>query len=251
MPAISPTEPSCWHIGTSGWSYPHWRESFYPREVPATRFLEYYARQFQTVEINSSFYRLPTEHTLRQWYAAVPDEFVFAAKASRYITHMKKLRDPRHTVQPFLERISLLGDKLGPILFQLPPRWRFNRDRLTDLLRILSHQFRYAFEFRDHSWLNDETYDLLASSNIALCIYDLDGFVSPRKITTDFAYVRLHGPGGPYEGSYDDGTLANWARRLRSWKASCEHVYCLFDNDESGYAPENARRLQALLTVDR
>lgn len=240
---------SWWHVGTSGWSYPHWKGPFYPEELPNARFLEYYARQFQSVEINSSFYRLPAEHTLRQWYTAVPDDFIFAAKASRYITHMKKLRDPRQTVQPFLERISLLGEKLGPILFQLPPRWRFNASRLALFLRTLSRQFRYAFEFRDQTWLNDETFDLLAGSNAAHCIYDLNGFVSPEKITTDIAYVRLHGPGGPYEGSYGSSALNDWAASFSAWRRRCEAVYCFFDNDQSGYAPENAQRLQTMLTA--
>ena len=237
------------YVGTSGWSYPHWRGLYYPEDLPNTRYLEYYARQFHCVEINSSFYRLPAEHILSRWYATVPDDFIFAAKASRYITHMKKLRDPRQTVQPFLKRISLLGEKLGPILFQLPPRWRFDGKRLALFLKTLSDEFRYAFELRDQSWLNDETYELLASSNAALCIYDLDGFVSPKRVTADLAYVRLHGPGGPYEGSYDSGALNDWAASFSAWKTHYQDMYCFFDNDQSGYASENAQRLQTILTA--
>lgn len=184
-----------------------------------------------------------------RWHATVPDDFIFAAKASRYITHMKKLRDPRQTVQPFLKRISLLGEKLRPILFQLPPHWRFDGKRLAVFLKTLSDEFRYVFELRDQSWLNDETYDLLASSNAALCIYDLDGFVSPKRVTADLAYVRLHGPGAPYAGSYDNSALTDWAATLSAWKTHCEDVYCFFDNDQSGCAPENAQRLQTILTA--
>lgn len=234
-------------IGTSGWSYDHWRGVFYPEELPVARRLAYYAEKFQSVEINSSFYHLPRKKTLRQWRDAVPDGFVFSAKASRYVTHMKKLREPEKSLHTFLDRIGVLEDKLGPVLFQLPPNWRFNVQRLAAFLAELSSEFSYAFEFRDRSWLNDETYALLARHNAAFCIYDLDGFLSPKKSTADFVYVRLHGPDGPYQGSYDTRALSGWAGAFSAWSAHDRRVYCYFDNDQAGYAARNAMSLSAML----
>jgi uncharacterized protein YecE (DUF72 family) len=209
--------------------------------------LAYYSRHFSSVEINSSFYHLPQQHTLEHWHNTVPKDFLFTAKASRYITHMKKLKDPEESVSAFLDRISSLEDKLGPILFQLPPHWHFNAERLSALLQTLSREFRYAFEFRDKSWINEETYELLSRYNAAFCIYELDGYLSPKKITTDFVYVRLHGPDGPYQGSYDNRMLAGWAGAFSTWSGQGLSIYCYFDNDEAGYAAQNASRLQAML----
>lgn len=235
------------HIGTSGWSYAHWKGPFYPPDLPDARMLEYYARHFHSVEINSSFYRLPEPRTLRDWYADTPSDFLFTAKASRYITHMKKLREPRKTVHAFLERISLLDDKLGPILFQLPPHWHCNTDRLHTFLENLSSTFRYAFEFRDPGWLVPETLELLARYHAAFCIYDLQGYTTPDEITADHIYVRLHGPEDAYQGSYSERILAQRAARFREWSRTGKTVYCYFDNDQSGYATRNAGRLQTLL----
>lgn len=209
--------------------------------------LAYYADKFQSVEINTSFYHLPRKRTLRQWRDAVPDGFVFSAKASRYITHMKKLRAPEKSLRMFLDRISALEDKLGPVLFQLPPNWRCNVPRLAAFLAGLSSEFNCAFEFRDRSWLNDETYALLARHNAAFCIYELDGFLSPKKTTADFVYVRLHGPDGPYQGSYDTRALSGWAGAFSTWSADDRRVYCYFDNDQAGYAARNAMSLSAML----
>ncbi|MDZ7754117.1 MAG: DUF72 domain-containing protein [Gammaproteobacteria bacterium] len=236
-------------VGTSGWSYDHWRGPFFPRDLPKTEYLAYYGARFPGVEINNSFYQLPAAHTLENWREKVPDGFVFTAKASRYVTHMKKLKDPGHGLTTFLERITVLGDRLGPILFQLPPHWRFDAARLDAFLEALGsnlpldRDFEYAFELRDHSWLNDHTYELLSRHGAALCIYDLAGFTSPKEVTADFIYVRLHGPGGPYRGCYDTATLAGWAGAFHSWAAAGCRVYCFFDNDEAGYAAANAARL--------
>lgn len=235
-------------IGTSGWNYDHWSGSFYPQRLPHHRWLEHYARHFRSVEINNSFYRLPAEDTLRHWRDTVASDFVFSVKASRYITHMKKLKDPQQSVANFLDRISVLGDKLGPILFQMPPRWRFNEERLIEFLRGLRGDLRYTFEFRDHSWLNERTYEALAKNDAALCIYELDGFLSPKQVTADFVYVRLHGPGAAYEGSYSDRVLSGWAGALSSWSKGGHRVYCYFDNDQAGYAAKNAQRLQSMLS---
>ncbi len=234
-------------VGTSGWSYDHWCGPFYPAELADELRLEHYAKHFQCVEINNTFYQLPDAQTLRQWHNAVPADFVFAAKASRYITHMKKLKDPQETVCSFLERIRLLEDKLGPILFQLPPRWHFNAPRLAAFLDALSSEFRYAFEFRDQSWLNAQTCELLSRYKAAFCIYELNGFLSPREVTTDFVYIRLHGPDGAYQGSYDTRTLSGWAGAISTWCAQGRSISCYFDNDQAGYAAQNALQLQTML----
>ncbi|MCK4537049.1 MAG: DUF72 domain-containing protein [Desulfuromonadales bacterium] len=235
------------YIGTSGWSYNHWKGVFYPTDLAGAQMLEEYANHFRSTEINSSFYKLPSRNTLEQWRKSVPADFVFSAKASRYITHMKKLKDPGENVPVFLDRIKILGDKLGPVLFQLPPRWRCNRERLAVFLDSLPTGFRFAFEFRDHSWLNNQTYELLANHNAAFCIYELNGFLSPRQITADFVYVRLHGPDGPYQGSYDSASLAGWSRTFSTWSAQGKSIYCYFDNDQKGYAPENGQCLRNMV----
>ena len=237
-------------IGTSGWSYDHWKGHFYPPEMPAGRFLPFYAGIFPTVEINTTFYRLPEERTVARWRDCVPSSFVFAVKGSGFITHRKKLRDPRATLAPFFEGIAALGDRLGPILFQLPPKWSFDPGRLASFLGALSRDFRYVFEFRDPSWFAREARDELARHRAALCIYDLGGRLSPEEVTTDYVYVRLHGPAGPYQGLYDDGALAGWARKLRAWTSRGLSVYCYFDNDQEGFAARNALQLQGMLLRD-
>lgn len=228
------------HIGTSGWHYHQWIGPFYPLGMRPKDFLGYYAGQFRTVEINATFYRLPSRQAVMEWRDGSPPDFVFAAKGSRFITHMKKLRDPEASIQRYFDLIELLGDKLGPIIFQLPPRWHFDLKRLATFLKALPKPRRYAFEFRDESWLSPSTYELLAKHDAALCLYDLAGRQSPLEVTADFVYIRLHGPGGAYQGSYDDQALATWAPRLRRWRAKGIAVYCYFDNDEQGNAPMNA-----------
>jgi uncharacterized protein YecE (DUF72 family) len=234
-------------IGTSGWSYDHWHGPFYPEHVPREHWLEYYARYFRSVEINNSFYRLPSESTLRSWYDAVPADFVFTVKASRFITHMKKLKDAEQSVPAFLQRISALGDKLGPVLMQLPPHWHFNAQRLRSFLDSLSDDFSYTFEFRDPSWLNEQCYALLSEHNAAFCIYELDDFQSPKAITADFVYVRLHGPERAYQGSYETRTLKSWAQEFSRWHRQGLSVYCYFDNDQFGYAAQNALELKSII----
>lgn len=235
------------HIGTSGWSYTHWKGPFYPPDIRGEEMLAHYCRHFRSVEINNSFYHLPAAETLHHWSDNTPDDFIFSVKASRYITHMKKLKDPAESLSAFFQRISVLGDKLGPILFQLPPHWRYNQERLSHFLASLSSDYRYVFEFRDTSWLSQPCYDLLSRHGAALCIYELDGYLSPRETTADFVYVRLHGPGGPYRGNYDTRTLSGWAGAFSSWSAQGRECFCYFDNDEAGYAALNAGALQAML----
>lgn len=234
-------------IGTSGWSYEHWKGNFYPDDLPSSDMLSSYMQLFDTVEINNSFYRLPTEHALEQWLKTVPEDFVFSIKASRFITHMKKLREPSATLPPFMERMRLLEPKLGPILFQLPSRWHLNLERLTVFLQSLDRQYRYTIECRDPGWFDDRVYAALAEHQVAWCIYDLNRKLSPLEVTTDFVYIRLHGPDEPYCGCYGDHALSEWAERISNWQAHGKQVYCYFDNDEAGYAPRNALALKRLL----
>lgn len=236
-------------VGTSGWSYPHWSGPFYPLDLPESEWLAYYAGWFTSVEINNTFYQLPSVHTLAQWRATVPAGFEFAVKASRYITHMKKLRDPAETVPRFLERMDTLGSALGPILFQLPPRWRAAPDRLQQFLAALPDGYRYVFEFRDPSWFGPGIRALLEHAGCAFCIHEFAGEHSPLMVTANLVYVRLHGPGAAYQGSYSDSTLRGWARALGEWADAGHDVRCYFDNDDAGHAVANAARLADLLNA--
>ena len=234
-------------IGTSGWSYDHWRGTFYPPGTRPQDYLNVYAGRFDSVEINRTFYKLPTPATMAVWRAQSPPDFIFAAKASRYLTHRKKLKDPEEPIERLLNCVETLQEKLGPVLFQLPPRWLANADRLERVLQELPNGHRYAFEFRDPSWHDDRILKLLARRRTAFCIFDLAGKPSPVEVTADFVYIRLHGPGGPYQGSYDGRTLSGWARRIRRWSEAGRDVYCYFDNDEKAYAPHDALRLKAMV----
>jgi uncharacterized protein YecE (DUF72 family) len=237
------------HVGTSGWHYRHWRGPFYPEKLPAPEMLPFYAKRFETVELNTTFYRLPPPKAPAEWRNRTPADFCFAAKGSRFITHMKKLREPEPALERYFERIRGLGSKLGPIVFQLPPQWPLNLARLTAFLEALPRRRQYAFEFRNPTWNVRAVYDLLAAHNAAYCMFDLAGFRSPLEVTADFTYIRLHGPGGRYQGSYDDRALRAWAERLRGWRLASAYVY--FDNDQAGYAPANAQRLRQILKRSR
>lgn len=233
-------------IGTSGFHYKHWIGPFYPAKTPAAKMLDFYLQHFDTVELNTSFYRLPTIEAFDAWRDATPASFVFAVKASRFITHNKKLKDPEHALDNLLPRAAHLGPKLGPILFQLPPHWRVNTARLENLLEMLPRELRYAFEFRELSWITPAVSSLLTKFNAAFCIYELAGYHSPLHITADFAYVRLHGPArGKYQGSYSKEKLQVWARQIKSWSAHLKAIYIYFDNDQYCYAAANALSLKS------
>lgn len=235
------------YIGTSGWNYKHWLGPFYPRAIRSTEMLAFYAQHFNTVELNNSFYHLPTFKAFETWRETAPPTFRFAVKGSRFITHMKKLKAPKTSTRKFFTRVVRLNDKLGPILFQLPPHWRLNRERLERFLDSLPHTHRYAFEFREPGWFTDEVYELLERYNVALCLYHQTGFDSPVRLTADFVYVRLHGTESTYGGSYSDSALKRWARRIKKWHTQSLPVYFYFNNDPEGHAVRNAKTLQELL----
>jgi uncharacterized protein YecE (DUF72 family) len=238
-------------IGTSGWHYKHWLGNFYPEKLPHARMLPYYLQFFDTVEINNSFYMLPKFETMRTWAAAVPQDFQFAVKGSRFLTHNKKLKEPQNALDNFLPRAEELGEKLGPILFQLPPKWRKNTERLSEFLDALPRSHRYTFEFREPSWLSDDVYAILRKHNAAFCIYELAGFVTPEVITADWIYIRLHGPGNKYQGSYSKKSLTAWAKKIAQWQNDGQSVYVYFDNDQAGYAAFNALELKRLLGLPK
>lgn len=236
-------------IGTSGWHYEHWRGPFYPPDLPASRMLAFYGQRFDSVELNNSFYHLPSEQAFAGWRDGTPAGFCFAVKANRYLTHMKKLKDPAPGLARFLPRAGVLGAKLGPILFQLPPRWHVNVERLATFLAALPARHRYSFELRDPSWHVPPVFAALRRHNAAFCIYDLEGFQAPIQVTADFVYVRLHGPTRAYGGCYSADALRAWARRVRRWAATGLRVFVYFDNDEAAYAVRNARELVRLVGV--
>jgi uncharacterized protein YecE (DUF72 family) len=239
-------------IGTSGFHYKHWKGPFYPLKTPASKMLDYYLQHFDTVELNNSFYRLPDPEAFDHWRDVTPSNFVFAVKASRFLTHNKKLKDPESALENLLPRSARLGKKLGPILFQLPPNWHVNIDRLKNLLEVLPRHLRYAFECRDLSWMTPEVNRVLSRFNAAFCIYELAGYHSPVNVTSDFAYVRLHGPAaGKYQGRYSDDRLHEWARQVEDWAKRLQAVFIYFDNDQAGYAAQNALALRGMVLGKR
>lgn len=234
------------HIGTSGWDYKHWRGVFYPAKSTTSR-LTFYSQSFTTVEVNSSFYHLPTKEAVESWGKSVPSDFVFAIKASRLITHLKKLENVQKEVEQLLERFCFLGKKLGPFLFQLPPYWKSDSERLRNFVKGLPTQQRYVFEFRHPSWYNTEIYRILEKYQAVLCIHDHQDGASPQRLTTDLAYVRLHGPQGQYQGKYTEADLELWTEKIIGWMKDKIKVYAYFNNDQNGFAIENANRLIQLV----
>ncbi len=235
------------YIGTSGWQYPDFSARFYPQDLAKVDQLSYYARQFPSVEVNNTFYHLPKMKTVENWVAKVPEGFVFAVKASRYITHMKNLLDPDESLPKFFERIAGFGAYCGPILFQLPPNWDLDLERLVNFLPHLPKEHRYTFELRNKTWLTEKVYILLRQYGIALCLYEINYHQSPILTTADFVYIRLHGPGRAYADPYAPLELERWAVRINQWLNDGKDVYCYFDNTLNGYAWANAQSLLKLI----
>ncbi len=235
-------------IGTSGFSYAHWRGVFYPEHLAEKRWLAFYAEEFDTVELNATFYRLPSEAAVSAWAQRVPETFLFAVKLSRYITHLKRLHQVDDALATFLTRLQPLGPRLGPLLVQLPPGMKLDLSLLDDFLARCPSTRRWAVEFRHPSWLVEATYDLLARHQAALCLHDLLPD-HPCRVTAPFVYLRFHGTEERYSGNYPDDTLRTWAGRLRDWHAEGLDVFAYFNNDIQGFAVQNARTLRGLTTA--
>ena len=201
-------------IGTSGWHYEDWKGLFYPNDLPRSRWLEFYSRYFPTVELNNSFYRLPSEKAFTNWRESVGDGFIFAVKASRFITHVKRLKDTEEPLHNFIQRANFLGGKLGPVLYQLPPNMKRNDDRLIAFLKVLPDSYRHVMEFRHESWFDEAVFQNLRNCGAGWCIFDMPDLTSPVVATADFAYVRFHGNVSLYSSSYSDKQLADWAKKI-------------------------------------
>jgi uncharacterized protein YecE (DUF72 family) len=245
--AAPPSAPTATlRVGCSGWQYKHWRGDFYPATLPAARWLEFYATHFDTVEINNSFYRLPLAETFAEWRRRVPASFVYAVKASRYLTHMKKLKDPEEPVALLFSRARRLGKRLGPVLYQLPPRWPRNLERLERFLRALPKSVSHVVEFRDPTWYADDTYALLARHHVAMCLHDMAGSATGQRLVGPLAYIRFHGP-QRYTGAYTDAVLERWADWCAGLFSRGTSVHAYFNNDAGGHAPRDAIRLRERL----
>lgn len=231
-------------VGCSGWQYRHWRGDFYPAELPQSRWFAHYAQAFDTVEINNSFYRLPPPETFAKWRDKAPDGFVYAVKASRFLTHMKKLKDPEDPLSRFFDAATNLGPALGPVLYQLPPGWKLDLERLTRFLEALPSGFRHGIEFRDPSWYDDRVFERLARYGVALCLHDMQGSATERMVVGPFVYVRFHHGTARYGGRYSDERLDEWAGWLGGRLTEGFDVFAYFNNDTGGHAPRDAIRLR-------
>jgi uncharacterized protein YecE (DUF72 family) len=266
-------------IGTSGWHYEDWSGRFYPPDLPKSKWLEYYSGHFDTVEINNTFYHLPKETTFQNWRKKAPNNFIFTVKANRYITHVKRLKDPPEPLVRFYERANILQKHLGPVLYQLPPNFHKDFARLKVFLQALQYVIlngaqrseeslshrpdsssasgklirrreqsetvtKAVFEFRHESWFSQDTYNLLKKFNAAFCIHDLIGIPTPRVITGDIIYIRFHGPTGKYEGNYSKSALQDWAKWIKENIKGKKAIYAYFNNDYHAYAIKNAKALK-------
>jgi uncharacterized protein YecE (DUF72 family) len=237
-------------IGTSGWVYPHWKGDYYPEDLPQRDWFGHYVRDFDTVEINNTFYRLPKPETFEHWREVAPRNFLYTFKASRYITHIKRLKDPEASLEKFLERASLAAETLGPVLFQLPPRFETDTERLETFLRALPRELIKVLEFRDGSWHQEPVRELLEKYGAAFCIHD-HGSVGkcPDWVTSDTVYLRFHGPPeARYSGSYPDDALREQAKRISAWRAQGRSVFAYFNNDIGGHAVRNALTLKGMVS---
>ncbi len=241
------TVVASYFIGTSGWHYDHWQERFYPKGLSKTKWLEFYAQHFTTVELNNTFYRLPSENAFTAWHNSSPSGFTFAVKVSRFITHIKKLRNVEEALKNFLLRACLLEEKLGPLLYQLPPQLKRDDKLLEEFLCLLPQGPSHVFEFRHQSWLDAEVFHILRRHNAGLCVFDMPGLTTPVVATASFAYLRFHGSSGLYWSCYSDEELAQWAERITSLAQDLDAVYIYFNNDAEAFAVRNAQTLENYL----
>ena len=229
------------HVGTSGYNYPEWKGSFYPSDLPAAKMLPYYSERFSTVEINYTFYRMPTAKLVTGWAAQVPADFRFTLKAPRRITHDRKLRDVADSLRAFLDAASELGPRLGALLFQLPPTFKKDLAALDEFLGTMPPRVCGAFEFRHDSWLDEEVYARLRERNLALCIADSETRKTPIIATADYAYLRLRDEG------YREQDIATWAASIRDLDTRCTDVFVYFKHEDEGKGPEFGRMLREKL----
>ena len=234
-------------IGCSGWQYRHWRGGFYPARLPQSRWFEHYASVFDTVEVNNTFYRLPERATFAAWAERAPAGFEFAVKASRFLTHMKKLKDPEEPVERLFTRMTALGPHLGPVLYQLPPGWTLDVERFQQFLEILPKHVRHVVEFRNPSWYVPAIRSLTVAHEVAVCLHDMPGSAPRRDAVGAFVYVRFHGSSERYGGSYSEDRLQRWADWLNDRLDEGRDVYAYFNNDVGGHAPPNALTLRRML----
>jgi uncharacterized protein YecE (DUF72 family) len=247
------------HVGCSGWLYRPWRGRFYPADLPTTRWFDYYASKFDTVEINNTFYRLPDHRVFEDWRRQAPEGFIYAIKASRYLTHMKRLIEPAPPLARLRTRLERLGAARGPLLFQLPGSMLPSAPRLDRFLRTLDRMsvalgqaapgppVRHSLEVRNPAWYVPEVFDRLRAHDVALCLHDKAGSESPRLSTASFVYVRFHGPTGLYRGAYERAALGDWADWLNTCRRRGTPVYAYFNNDIDAQAPRDAEILRELL----
>ena len=232
-------------IGTSGWNYNHWREKFYPADIAKSKWLEFYSDHFNTVEVNATFYRLPKPKTFENWYERTPENFKWAVKASKYITHTKRLIDTEEPVKRLYQSLQIMKEKTGPILFQLPPSLAFEKERFQAFCKDLRPICRHVLEIRHDSWIDDGVFKILEENNIALCISDTAGrYPYCEALTADFIYIRLHGSKQLYASEYSEAELQSWAKKIREWNRD---TYIYFDNDQDANAIKNAERLKQIL----
>ena len=232
-------------IGCSGWNYRHWRGRFYPdKGFSPSQYFEFYARYFDTVEINNTFYRLPPTETFEAWESQAPTHFLYSVKANRYLTHVKKLNGIKHSLDLFLKRTRLLKGHLGPILYQLPPRWNLNRERLESFLELLPRDMLHVFEFRDQSWLSAQVLRLLETYGVCFCTHDFPGLEVTRQAVGPAAYVRFHGAGEKYQGGYSQSQLREWWTWMHQQLKEGRDVYAYFNNDVDAHAVSDALALR-------
>ncbi len=236
-------------IGTSGWVYLHWEGIFYPEDLPSKDKLKYFSQHFKTTEINYSFYHLPRSSTYQNWYLQTPEDFLFAVKASRFITHIKRLKEVKEAWETFIENALNLKEKLGPILFQFPPSFRANETeikKLEDFLKLITkNKLRYAFEFRHKSWCDKKVYNLLKKYKVVWVIADSPSYPKAEVVTADFVYLRMHGSKVLFTSNYTKKELQDLAQKIKKWRKIAD-VYVYFNNDAMGYAIENAKELLKL-----
>ena len=234
-------------IGCSGWIYRHWRELFYPAGLPQRLWFAHYSDTFATVELNTSFYHLPKPESFAKWRDQAPPGFRYAVKASRFITHMKKLKECDDALDTFLARARILGETLGPILYQLPPGLHLDLARLDAFVALLPKDLVHVFEFRHKSWYTDETLALLEARGMSFCAHDMPGLASPRRASGPIAYVRFHGGTGKYVGRYPDEALLGWTDWIVAEARSGREIWCYFNNDIGGHAVHDALTLRAMV----